>query len=165
MTKYSRRLPTGVALAICGAGALSLALRAVSADQPQGPSLAQKQIEYRQALYTVMANNAGPLFAMASNKMPYDAAAFARRAERVSFVAGILPEAFPAGSGAGAPTDALPDIWEKRAEFDQLMQNLSDKVAAVVLAATSNDLKQVQPAVAALGDACKNCHKKFRRDE
>jgi cytochrome c556 len=165
MTTGFRGRPAGVLLALGSVGALLLALRVLSADQPQGPSLAQKQIEYRQALYTVMANNAGPLFAMASNKMPYDAAAFAKRADRVSFIAGILPEAFPAGSGAGAPTEALPAIWEKRADFDQLMQDLGDKAAAVVSAAKTRDLKQVQPAVAALGKACKNCHEKFRKEE
>lgn len=155
----------GLALALLSIGTLLLALRALSADPPQGPSLAQKQIEYRQALYTVMANNAGPLFAMANNKMPFDAAAFLKHAERVSFIAAILPEAFPAGSGSGAPTDALPKIWENRADFDQKMQTLGDKAAALLMAARTSELKQVQPAVAALGDACKNCHEKYRKDE
>lgn len=165
MTTGSRGRRAGVVLALGSVGALLLALRALSADQPQGPSLAQKQIEYRQALYKVMANNAGPLFAMANDKVPYDAVAFAKRAERVSFIAGILPEAFPAGSNAGAPTAALPAIWEKRADFDQLMQDLGDKAAAVASAAKTKDLKQVQPAVAALGKACKTCHEKFRKEE
>jgi cytochrome c556 len=160
----SSRLMRG-AVVLLASGALTVALEALSADQPKGPSPAQQQIKYRQALYTVLASNAGPIFAMASGKMPYDAAALSKRAERVNFVAGILPEAFPAGSDAGAPTRALPKIWKDRADFDQLMQDLSDKAAALLTAAKTNDWKQIQPSVGALGDACKACHDKYKKKE
>jgi len=155
-------LATGV---ISAAGVALLALQALAADQPKGPSPAEQQIKYRKALYTVMATNFGPAYAMATGKMPYDAAAFAKRAERVKFIAAILPEAFPDGSGVGAPTRALPEIWTKRAEFDKLMQALAEKTAALASAAASGDLKQIQPAVTAVGTACKNCHDKFRKEE
>jgi cytochrome c556 len=97
--------------------------------------------------------------------MPYDAAALTKRVERVKFIAGILPEAFPDGSGAGAPTRALPKIWTNRAEFDRLMQALNEKTAALASVAASGDLKQIEPAVNAVGTACKNCHDKFRKEE
>jgi cytochrome c556 len=143
----------------------AFAIAALGADQPQAPNPAEQQIKYRKALFNVMAGNFGPINAMVSGKAPYDAAALAKRADRVAFVAGILPEAFPAGSGTGAPTRALPEIWQNRAEFDKLMQALGDKSAALATTAKSNDLKQIQPAFSALGDACKACHDKFREKD
>jgi cytochrome c556 len=153
------------ALALVAAGVACFAITALSADQAQAPNPAEQQIKYRKALYVVMAGNFGPIYAMASGKAPYDAAALTQRSERVSFIAGILPEAFPAGSGTGAPTRALPEIWQQRAEFDKLMKDLGDRAAALVTAARTSDLKQIQPAVGALGDACKACHDKFRKKE
>ena len=161
----STRRSARAALALVMGGVACFAITALGADQAQAPNPAEQQIKYRKALYTVMAGNFGPVYAMASGKAPYDAAALAKRAERVSFIAGILPEAFPPGSGSGAPTRALPGIWEKRAEFDQLMQDLGDRAAALVSAARTGDLKQIQPAVGALGDACKACHDKFKRKD
>jgi cytochrome c556 len=160
----SRRWARAAILVTTGAVAM-LALRALAADQPKGPSPAEQQINYRKALYTVMATNFGPVYAMASGKMPYDAAALTKRAERVKFIAAILPEAFPEGSGSGAPTRALPEIWTNRAEFDRLMQALVEKTTALATAAASGDLKQIQPATNAVGTACKNCHDKFRKEE
>jgi len=142
-------------------GLALLALRATAAD----PSPAELQIKYRKALYTVMAGNFGPAYAMANGRIPYDAAEFTKRAERVNFIAGILPEAFPAGSAAGAPTRALPEIWTNSAGFAGRMQELSEKSAALVAAAKTGDLKQIQPAVGAVGLACKSCHDKFRKEE
>jgi cytochrome c556 len=163
--KFSNSRLLRGAVVLLATGALTVALEAVSADQPKGPTPAQQQIKYRQALYTVLAANAGPIFAMAAGKIPYDAATVSKRAERVNFVAGILPEAFPAGSDAGAPTRALPKIWTDRADFDQLMRDLSDKAAALLTAAKTNDWKQIKPAAGELGDACKACHDKYRKKD
>ncbi len=159
-SKTARWGSLGLALGVLAGFAL-LTLRAMAAE----PSPAELQIKYRKALYTVMAGNFGPAYAMANGKIPYDAAAFTQRAERVNFIAGILPEAFPAGSGTGAPTRALPEIWTNSAEFDKRMQELGEKSAALVAAAKTGDLKQIQPAVGAVGLACKNCHDKFRKEE
>jgi cytochrome c556 len=63
-------------------------------------------IKYRQSIYTVLGTNFGQLGAVVQNKAPFDAADFARRADRVAFMAGIAPEAFPAESASGAPTKA-----------------------------------------------------------
>lgn len=159
-TRSVRRL-----LACVAAGSalivLLLGLRAYAAEK----SPAEQQIKYRKALYTVMAGNFGPAYAMANGKMPYDAAALVRRAERVAFIAAILPEAFPPGSDTGAPTRAKPEIWANRADFDGRMKELSDRAAALVAAARSGDLKEIQPAVGAVGLACKNCHDKYRTEE
>jgi cytochrome c556 len=165
MSIKARSLRAGLMLGAVAIAAVIAAagVRAYAAEQ--GPSPAEQQIKYRKALYVVMAGNFRQAYAMANGKLPYDAAALVRRAERVAFIAAILPEAFPPGSGSGAPTRAKPEIWSGRADFDDRMQELSDKVAALVVAAKSGDLKQIQPAVDAVGLACKNCHDKYRTEE
>lgn len=163
LTSTAIRIWTRVAAISIATIVALLALRVHAADP--GPSAAEQQIKYRKALYTVMAANFGQAYAMANGKMPYDAAAFSKRADRVAFVAAVLPEAFPDGSDKGAPTRALAEIWTDRADFDLLMKDLADKSAALVVAGKSGDLKQIQPAVGAVGGACKNCHDKYRAEE
>ncbi len=149
------------------AGTLALAtlsLAAAAASQAQGSKEAEQAIKYRQAAYTVLYNNFGPLGAMASGKMPYDAKAFQLRADRVAFMTTITPDVFPAVSKSGAPTKAKPEIWDNQPEFNKLMKDLTDKTAALAVAAKSNNLDTIKPAFGAAAQACKACHDKYKAD-
>ena len=82
-------------------------------------------------------------------------------------IAGLAPQVvdwFPVGSGveSGTETEALPAIWERRAEFDRRAQALVDASAALQTASASGDLPGVRTASAAVGAACKSCHTDFR---
>ena len=66
----------------------------------------EQVLKYRKALYQVIGWNFGPMSAMAQGKVPYDAAEFARRAERVAAVAPMLGEAFPPESKGVANSEA-----------------------------------------------------------
>lgn len=126
---------------------------------------AEFAIKYRKALYFTMYGNFAPMGAMVKGAMPYDAKAFQQKAERVAYLSVMAGDAFPAESKSGAPTEAKPEIWTNRAEFDKLMKNWQDKAAALATVSRGGKLDAIKPAFVAVGDACKACHDKFRLEE
>src|SRR4051794_28216220 len=81
-------------------------------------------IAYRQAGYTMLGWNFGPMAQMVRGKTPWDPAEFARRAERVALIAPQLLEGFPEGSDSGATTEAKAEIWKNMDDFKLKMDDL-----------------------------------------
>jgi cytochrome c556 len=160
----SLKLSHGIAAAIS-----ALVLSAVSfsamAQAPAGggPTPAERAIEYRQALYTVLANNWGAVGQMLAGRMPFNGPEAAKRATRVAQIAAMLPEAFPDISKDG-DTKAKPEIWTDRAEFDKLVKDMGDHTAALaaVLAKDATASDAFKSAATAVANDCKTCHDKFR---
>jgi cytochrome c556 len=136
-----------------------------SASAQGANKAAEFAIKYRQALYTTMYGNFGPLGAMVKGTMPFDANVFKTKAERVAYLSVMAAEAFPAESQSGAPTEAKPDIWTNRAEFDKLMKDWQTKAATLAKVSRSGKLETIKPAFLEVGGACKACHDKFREEE
>ena len=134
--------------------------------QEQPPSKAEQAIKYRQSVYKVILWNFGPVAAMSQGKMPYDAAQFARHAERVATMAPMLLEGYPEGSATapGIKTRARPEIWQNMPEFTRLMRDMEEKTAALARVAKDGDFDKSKAAFGEAGAACKACHEKFRTD-
>ncbi len=153
----SRTLALAAIIAVTGTSGLA-------ADAPAN-KMAAFAIKYRQSVYTVMYGNFAPLGGMVKGSVPYDAAKFTQRAERVAYLSQLAGEAFPAESKSGATTAAKPEIWSNRAEFDKLMKDWQDKAAALAKISAGGNLEAIKPAFGAVGQACKACHDKFRVEE
>jgi cytochrome c556 len=134
--------------------------------QEKPPSKAEQAIKYRQSVYKVILWNFGPVAGMAQGKIPYDAAEFARRAERVATMAPMLLEGYPEGTASepGIKTRARPEIWENKAEFEKLMHDMENKTAALATVAREGDFDKSKAAFGDAAGACKACHEKFRTD-
>ena len=142
---------------------LSLLLLAASAtanaqDKPEDI------IRYRQSAYTVLLWNWMPMNAMVRGRIPFDAAEFARRADRVAALTPQLLEGFPEGSGTGAPTEAKPEIWTDFADFTAKMKDLERESAALSTIAKSGDEAKMREQFAKVGGACKACHDKYKAE-
>ncbi len=142
---------------------LSLLLLAASAtanaqDKPEDI------IRYRQSAYTVLLWNWMPMNAMVRGRIPFDAAEFARRADRVAALTPQLLEGFPEGSGTGAPTEAKPEIWTDFADFTAKMKDLERESAALSTIAKSGDEAKMREQFAKTGGACKACHDKYKAE-
>ena len=129
------------------------------------PSPAARAIGYRHALYTAVGYNVGELRAMLEGKTPYDAARFATVAEHVAALVPLLPEAFPAGSDAGAPTAAKPQVWSEWPDFERRLGDLSRASSAFAAVARRGDLATIRPAFAELTQQCKACHDHYKRED
>ncbi len=131
-------------------------------DQEQ----AEKVTEIRKAVLEVVGWNIGPMAAMAKEKIPYDAAEFVKRADRIAYMLDMLPDAFvPDTREAVVETEALDVIWEEIEDFNRLAAEARDKARASEAAAREGGFKEAQAAFLEMGQACKACHDRFREED
>jgi cytochrome c556 len=151
-----RRLSLILATLAAGAGIAAIAAAAVKPETA---------IAYRQAGYTMLGWNFGPMAQMVRGKAPWDAAEFARRAERVASIAPQLLEGFPEGSDTGATTDAKPEIWKNMDDFKAKMDDLVKQSKLLAEVAKSGDEAKMKEQFKQTANACKACHEKYRNEE
>jgi cytochrome c556 len=151
--------------------AISLALPASASGKRPNTKVVETEaahdaIQYRKALMQVMGMNFMPVGEMLQGHIAYNAAEATRRAERVAFIARMLGEAFPDVSRVGN-TNAKPEIWTNRADFNKHLQALVDSTAALSaqLQKAPADAAAFKKAAGAAGQACKDCHDRYEYDE
>jgi cytochrome c556 len=148
--------------AVCTA-ALALPLAAIAAEEGGGPK-PEDFVHYRQGVMTAIGWNFGPMAAMVKKEMPYDAAEFARRAERVAFLATLPMEGFVPQT-KGIESHAKDAVWDNLDDFESRMKDLETNTAALASAAKgASDLGAVVPAFAKVGETCKGCHDEYEQD-
>ena len=142
---------------------MSLSLSSFAAKDPK-----KNAIEARQGEMHIRAFNAGPLFAMAKGKMPYDA-------KKAQMMANNLKELLDVNNGAAwmqgtsnkeypDDTTALPKIWNtwpKIADYGKKYGEAVNELAKVA----GNGRGELGKAVKGLGKACKDCHDEFRKKD
>lgn len=116
-------------------------------------------IKYRQSVMFIQSQNFGHLAAMASGRVPYDAAAAAANAEVVAQISRLPWSGFGPGTEGGK---AKPEIWKEQARFKELGERLMADTDKLVLGAKAGNLDALKAAVGAAGDTCKTCHDTFR---
>jgi cytochrome c556 len=122
-------------------------------------------IRYRQSAYTMLGWNFGPMAQMVRGKTAWDAADFARRAERVAFLAPQLLEGFPEGSDTGAMTEAKPEIWKDMNDFKSKMDDLVKQSKLLAEVAKSGDEEKMKEQFKNTASTCKACHEKYRNED
>ena len=130
---------------------------------PPGPTPAERAIEYRQAVYKIVAGNFGPLSQVAQGKAEFKSDSAVRQATRLAQIATFVGDAYPDISKEGK-TRALPAVWSNRKEFDQLVADFAThtRTLAEVAENSSSAGEEFKAAVAAVGNDCKSCHDKYR---
>jgi cytochrome c556 len=154
---------------IAGAALAAVAWQSTAQTPPPAaaaaaaPTPAERAIEYRQAVYKVIAGNFGPLTQVAQGKAEFKPETTAKQASRVAQVAPFIADAYPDASKEGK-TRALPAVWTNRKEFDALVSDFvtHSKTLADVAENSSTAGDEFKAAVAAVGNDCKTCHDKFR---
>lgn len=153
------KVVTKVGLLLVG---LSLAMPAFAAEKDPK----KDAIKARQAEMTLRSFNAGPLFAMAKDKMPYNE-------KLANMLAGNLKAmlAFNNGRAYMKGTDnkaypddttALPKIWETMPEIAKYGKEYG-KAVNELAAVAGGGVDALKDKVGAVGKACKNCHDEFRK--
>ncbi len=133
------------------AGLFALAAHAADPDD---------MVKYRKNVMNANGGLMGASNGLIQNKVVFKGqlAAYAKALETLNK---DLPALFPKGSNGG-DSDALPDVWNKRAEFDRRAMDAQVKAAAFAKAAAGGDAK-IAEKFKDLSDACKSCHKDFRK--
>ncbi|HUL56239.1 MAG TPA: cytochrome c [Usitatibacter sp.] len=122
----------------------------------------EDQIELRQAAYMLMGYSFGGIAAMAQGKRPYNKDEAIRDADLLVQVAAVPKNFFGEGTDKGHDTRAKPEIWTRRAEFDEKMSKMLEEVAKLPAATRTGDLEAIKVQVKATGSACGGCHDEFR---
>ena len=141
-------------LAACGAGGGG---GAEIPDTPEGAAF-----EYRHSVMEAIAYKVGRLRAMAMGEIPANDAAFAKDANDVATLAGMVTEGFIPNSVVG-PSIALPEIWTNKSDFDAKAMELENAAKALATAASQQGFEAAKGMVQAVGGSCGNCHRPYRR--
>ena len=142
--------------------ALALVAVTASAEEPR-KSPGERAVEYRQSVFTVLANNYGPVHMAADGKAPFNAADVQKRSERVAQIAKFLDDAFPDISNGAGQTEAKPEIWKNTADFQKQERLLVERSDALAVAAKTGDQAKVKAAADELGKSCHDCHEQFKK--
>jgi cytochrome c556 len=145
------------------AAAMALSVAAQTAAPTASPS--KQAIEARKAAFVLIGQNFKPIGDALQGKVPYDQTQVRKRAERVAFLASLLPESFPDVSNVGEPgTRTKPDAWTNRADFEKKLKEFSEHSAtlAQVVAREGSASDAFKTAATAVAQDCKSCHDSYR---
>jgi len=137
--------------ATAGAGlSLILAASAVGAGNP---------VEERQATMKHIGQGVKEASGYVSGKDAWDAAKVKALMSGIAADAKKAHGLFPKGSDKDPKSEALPKIWESKADFDKKMDELA---AAATTAGKSANADEFKTNFKAIGATCKSCHDSYR---
>ena len=125
---------------------------------------ADDAIDYRMGLMTVIGWNVDPLGAMVKGKQPFDAAEFAKHADRIAHLSDAVVEGFPKGSDQGH-TNAKPDIWANWDDFQSKAKDFDTQAKLLAEVAKANDEAKDKEQFKKVAQACKSCHDKYKKKD
>lgn len=137
------------AFAVIAVGATAVAAQNVAA------------IKERQAHLKEMGDAVKPVGAMFKGEEPFDLAKVQVALKLMQKKAPLLPPLFPDDSQTGHKTDALPIIWNEKADFESRFEKLGEGAKAAEAAIT--DEAAFPAAWKEVVTNCSSCHKKFRK--
>jgi cytochrome c556 len=73
-----------------------------------------------------------------------------------------MPNRFPPGSDRG-DTRALPALWNEKANFDQVANNMVNQLQTLRTVAASGDTAAFATAYGQTGQTCGTCHRPYRQ--
>jgi cytochrome c556 len=139
------------------AAAAALATAGVQAADP-----VEKAVDYRQALMNVYAWNITSMRDMVKEKVPFDAALFARHAKDLAAAAQLeTMAAFPEDS-INDNSDATDVIWLDWETFQKRHQALREQSAKLAEAAAAGDEEAMKAQFGETAKTCKGCHDDFK---
>ena len=119
-------------------------------------------VEYRQGVFTVMAEHFGRIGAVVKGEKAFDKTAVQKDAAVVEMMSQLPWQAFVPGSDM-KPSHAKPEVWKQAAEFEKAAQKNREATAKLSEAAKSGDLQMIKTAFGEAGKSCKACHDQFKK--
>jgi cytochrome c556 len=126
-------------------------------DSPEGAAF-----QFRTGVMEAIAYKVAQARGMAQGEIPVDEAAFAKHANDVATLAGMIVEGFIPNS-AVAGSAALPEIWTNMSDFQAKAADLQNAAQALATTASSQGFEAAKGMVQAVGQSCGGCHRPYRR--
>lgn len=121
---------------------------------------AEKAIDYRQSVMTVMNTHFARIGAVVKGDAPYNKEDVAKNAAVVAMLSNLPWQAFGPGYEGGK---AQADVWSDSTKFKAASEKMQLAAANLNAAAQSGDLENIKKAFGATGQACKGCHEDFKK--
>jgi cytochrome c556 len=118
-------------------------------------------VEQRQDLMKQFGAQSKTIAGMMRGQTPFDLAQAKAALKTVSEGARKLPPLFAESTKGVEKTEALPTVWENKAEFDKLFANL-DAASQKALAAITDEAS-FKAQVPGVLQNCGTCHKTYRK--
>lgn len=118
-------------------------------------------IKERQDHLKKMGDAVKPVGAMFKGEADFDLAKVQEALKVIQANAPLLPPLFPDDSKAGGDTEALPKIWENKADFEGRFQKLADSAKAAE--STITDEESFPDGWKTVVGNCGGCHKQYRK--
>jgi cytochrome c556 len=118
-------------------------------------------IKERQEHYKAMGKAVKEPGAMFRGEADFDLAKVQAALKVIQEKAAILPKLFPDDSKTGGDTEALPIIWDEKADFEARFPKLAESAKAAEAKIT--DEATFPDAWKEVMGNCGGCHKKFRK--
>jgi len=121
---------------------------------------AEKAVDYRQSVMTVINTHFARIGAVVKGEAPYNKDEVAKNAAVVAMLSTLPWQAFGPGYEGGK---AQSDVWSDSAKFKAASEKMQLAAANLNTAAQSGDLESVKKAFGATGQTCKGCHDDFKK--
>ena len=121
---------------------------------------AEKAIEYRQSVMTIIGTHFGRIGAVVKVSVPYNKDDVSKNAEIVTMMSALPWQAFGPGTEGGK---AKPEVWSDNAKFKAAADKMQLAVVDLNKAAQSGDQESIKKAFGAAGATCKGCHDDFKK--
>jgi cytochrome c556 len=118
-------------------------------------------IKYRKAVMKALGGHMGSVVAIVKGQTA-NSGHLSAHADAMAAIGHMAGDVFQKGSGDG-DTRALPNIWQKPADFKAVVDALVKATADFAAAAKGNNVKAAGAALGAVGKSCGGCHKVFRK--
>lgn len=120
-------------------------------------------VKYRHNLMEVIGGHMASAAAIVKSEVPYKAN-LAFHADGIAAAAPKVLASFETKAMA-EKSHALPDIWDKWAEFEKATKKFETASADFAKAAATGEMAAIGPALGELGKSCKGCHDKFMEED
>ena len=121
---------------------------------------AEKAVDYRESVFTVMGTHFGRIGAVVKGEQPYNKDEVAKNAAIVTMMSTLPWQAFGPGTEGGK---AKPEVWSDNAKFKAAADKMQLAVIDLNKAAQSGDLESIKKSFGAAGATCKGCHDDFKK--
>jgi cytochrome c556 len=119
-------------------------------------------IEYRQAVFHLVATHFGHMGDMVKGKKNFDAVEFQYRANSLDALAKMPLEGFTVPGSDKGETKAKPAVWEKPELFREKLTKFQKDSSALAKAAQSGNMDTIKPVFMETAKNCKSCHTDFK---
>ncbi len=137
---------------------LTAGLSASIASEPG----AEDAYKYRESIMTSLKGHAGAI-SMQTRGLAGDPRHLSSHAQAIANLGAELHSIFPEGSNV-EDSEALPIIWEEPEKFAEAVARAEKAMAAMGAAVSDSDVEAVGRAFRNLGEACKGCHDRYRKE-